>query len=460
MQRFQNFIRLYQTLYILSKFQILYPIPKKFKIPFSIKLLGILVMTLFAPIQLFKKPKNFGHRLKLAFTNLGPVYIKFGQILSVRPDLVGNDIAMDLKNLQDRLPKFDNAKAIIEDNLKNSVDKLFKNFHEDPVAAASISQVHKAQLPSEEYVAIKILRPSIRKIYSKDIKMLKWIVNVVSRRLPQLKLLNISAVIDILHEVMNHELNLKLEAAACTQMSENFADNNDIYFPKVYWDLTNENILVTEWIEGTSIYDTEDLIEQGFDLKELSKKIAMMSFQQTYQDGFFHADLHPGNILVRKDGSIALLDFGIIGILSDRDRLAVAEIIYGFISRDYNLVAKIHLRVGYIPENTNLYLFAQTCRAIGERIFGRSVKDVSIGNLLIELFKVTEEFGMSVQPQLILLQKNIIIIEGIGQTLNPDINMWKLIEPWIKKWGIKNLSFEVKLFRYFKEFCSKILNDI
>ena len=255
---------------------------------------------------------------------------------------------------------------------------------------------------------------------------------------------------------MNCELNLMMEAAAASRFADNFAGDDSIYVPKIYWNLTSEEIITLEWIDGISIYDTKSLIKNKLNPEDIAAKIAVIFFNQAYRDGFFHADLHPGNILVKPNGQIALIDFGIIGILSEDDRLAIAELLYAFLKRDYKLVASVHHRIGYIPKNTNLELFAQSCRAIAEPIIGKQIKNISIGNLLAQLFKVTEEFGMETQPQLLLLQKTMVVVEGIGQSLDPEINMWQLAEPWIKKWAIKNLSLEAKLLRIAKKFINRI----
>ena len=228
-----------------------------------------------------------------------------------------------------------------------------------------------------------------------------------------------------------------------------------VYIPKIYWDLTSETIITLEWIDGISIYDIESIKKWGYNPQTIIKKVAVIFFNQAYRDGFFHADMHPGNILLKNDGTIALIDFGIIGILSEKDRLAIAEILYAFFKRDYLLIAKIHKKVNYIPSDTNLDLFAQYCRSVAEPILKRRNEDIIVGNFLAQLFKITERFGMETQPQLILLQKTMVVVEGIGQIIDPTVNMWQLAEPWIQKWGKKNLTTEAKLFRIFKRYLSE-----
>lgn len=452
-------IQLIRNIRIINKYQILTNCDE-FNIPLNIKIFGYLLTLFFSPISLFfKKKENFALRITNCFKELGPIYIKFGQTLSTRTDLIGNNIANQLKHLQDKLKAFkvDIAHQIIFDSFNTTHHELFAAFDDVPIAAASISQVHKAKLKTGEDVAVKILRPNIHKIYARDIKLLKFIAKIISKIFNRTKRLKLKEVINIFHSTMLVELDLRLEAAAISEMQENYLNNTDIHIPKVYWSINSKQILVTEWINGISIYDKQKLLEQKIDISEISKKMAIMFFNQAYRDGFFHADLHPGNILVQDNGIIALLDFGIMGRLSNTDRFAIAEILLSFLNRDYKSVAQIHSKVGYIPQDTNLELFAQNCRAIAEPIIGLPIKDISIGKLLTQLFQITENFGMETQPQLLLLQKSMVIIEGIGQTLDPEMNMWQLAEPWIKKWADKNLTPEAKVLRTLKKFISSKL---
>lgn len=450
-----NFVHI---LRVVSKHQIL-TYPDTIKLPSRLKILGWMITIVVYPTGIFKLPKDdFGMRLTDCFKKLGPVYIKFGQTLSTRPDLIGVKITNYLQSLQDKLPPFSSniARQVIEESLGQSVDELFSVFEDIPIAAASISQVHRARLKSGEFVAVKILRPKIHHTYNKDIKLLYILARLVARIFTKLKRLRLVAVIDVFNAAMKFELDLRLEAAAASELFDNFQNDVNIYIPKVYWQLTHEYIIATEWVDGVSIYARDKLIEQGLDLAKIAQKFAIMFFNQVYRDGFFHADLHPGNILVRSDGSIVLLDFGIMGRLSDKDRMAIAESLFGFLSKNYKLVALVHLRAGYIHQNTDLDLFAQACRAVSEPIIGYAIKNISIGKLLAQLFKITEDFGMEVQPQLLLLQKTIVVVEGVGQQLDPEINMWQLIEPWIKKWVAKNLSPEAKILRVLKHLVMEI----
>ena len=474
-----NFFNLIRIFRIISKKRILIDSrsPKYFRF------IGYILALFFAPSSLITKSReDYGKRLIDCLSDLGPIYIKFGQTLSTRPDLVGAEIAVYLRLLQDKLPPFDGGVArklitslrgdiYVDEAISASKQKIathstnarndalpFLHFDDKPVAAASISQVHKAQLATGEYVAVKILRPGIHKKYNRDIKLLYFLAKIISK-FSKAKRLKPIKVVDKFHETMRFELDLRLEAAASSELMDNMRNDINVIIPKIYWDLTSENILTTEWLEGTSIYDTSLLKEMGLEPAKISQNFAVMFFNQAYRDGFFHADLHAGNILVNKQGKIILLDFGIMGRLKEKDRLAVAESLFGFLNRDYKLVAKVHLRAGYIPSNTDLDLFAQSCRAVTEPIVGTPTKNISIGKLLAHLFKIAEDFGMEVQPELLLLQKTLIMVEGIGRQLGGNVNMWQLAEPWIKKWAVKNLSPEAKLLRLVKHYLDS-LGDI
>ena len=281
-------------------------------------------------------------------------------------------------------------------------------------------------------------------------QFVKYILQDVSRLKP-------FEIVKSFEDIMHQELDFMLEAASASEMRDNAKNDHDILIPKVYWKFTSTDILTTEWIDGISIYDTQSLQKVGLNIIDISSKIAVMFFCQAYRDGFFHADLHPGNVMVCKDGRIALVDFGIIGRLPEKDRLAVAEILHAFVKRDYMRVAEIHIDVGYVPENTDLALFAQSCRAIGEPIVGMSAKEISVGKLLTQLFKMTSTFGMETQPQLLMIQKTTVVVEGIGRMLNPEMNLWKLAEPWIKKWAIKNISPEAKILRLAKRVICELM---
>lgn len=435
---------------------------EKIKLPKKAKFLGWLICFILGPEKFFIKPKkSFGDRLVNFFIDLGPIYIKFGQTLSTQPNLISQDIANHLEFLQDRLPAFDYkiVKTKLEKTFDIKMSEIFSSFNEIPIAAASVAQVHKAKLITGQKVAVKVLRPDILKKYNNDIFFLEFIATLFIKLINSSKRLKLHKVIGIFRESMNCELNLLMEAAAASRFAANFSGDKNIYIPKVYWEFTSHEIITLEWIDGISIRDRKKIINSQLNPYDIAVKIAVIFLNQAYRDGFFHADLHPGNILIKKTGEIVLIDFGIIGLLSEEDRLAIAEILYAFFKRDYKLVASIHYKVGYIPQSTNLELFAQKCRSIAEPIIDKRIKNISVGNLLSQLFNITEEFGMETQPKLLLLQKTFLVIEGIGKSLDRKVNIWQLAEPWIKEWATKNLSLEAKLLRKAKKYINSIIYD-
>jgi len=454
-----NFIKhfpdIIRVIYIISKRQLLTH-PGEYKLPLFLRLLGYI----FYIKGVFSQPKDsFGKRLTDCFYDLGPIYIKFGQTLSTRPDLVGIDVAKSLQYLQDKLPPFDVdiVHKRIEARFGGKVSDLFLEFDDKPIAAASIAQVHKAKLKNGGLVAVKILRPNIAEKYENDMRFLEFGAKLFSKILKKAKRLKPNEVMAVFRQSMKFELNLQSEAAAASRIYDNFIDDDSLLIPKIHWEFTANDIITLEWIEGVSIYEMDKIKKLNIDPKDLAAKIAIIFFNQAYRDGFFHADLHPGNILVCPDGRVALIDFGIVGYLPENDRLAIAEILYAFLKKDYQLVAQVHKRIGYIPEDTDLDQFSMSCRSVAEPIIGLAIKDISIGNLLAQLFKVTEEYGMETQPQLLLLQKTMVVVEGIGQSLDAEINMWQLAEPWIKKWAAKNLSPEAKMLRMAKKIFSNLM---
>ena len=457
-----NLFRGFRLIFILSKYRIIDDISVQVC---DSRLLNFFVFFSYIifPIKIFYKSKDsFAVRINEALQILGPTYIKFGQIISTRADIVGEEIAKNLKQLQDKLPAFDNEIAwrTFKKEFGINFDDAFQiSKNSQPVAAASISQVYCVSDSEGNKYAVKFLRPDIVKKYAKDIELQKFFAKLFNIFASKLQRLKAKEVVNILEQVMYKELDLRLEAASISEMAENFASDVNIYIPNILWNFTSKNILTLSWVDGISIYDRQGLIDANINPVEVSKKLAIMSFNQTYRDGFFHADLHPGNILITKDSKIALIDFGIMGRLAEVDRIAISEILYYFTQRNYYKVAQIHSKVGYIPAGSDVDLFAQYCRVIAEPIRGLAIREISMGKILTQLFELSERFGMEIQPQLLLLQKNIIIIEGIGQILNPDINMWKLIEPWIEKWVVKNISFEAKFVKHIKKFFQNIIES-
>tara|TARA_Y100001934_G_scaffold232849_1_gene281939 strand:+ start:24742 stop:26298 length:1557 start_codon:yes stop_codon:yes gene_type:complete len=383
-----------------------------------------------------------GERLARALQELGPSFVKVGQLLSVRPDVVGEEIAENLANLQDHLPPFpgDEARAAVERELGQPVGDLFESFEDVPVAAASIAQVHFAVTSEGREVAVKVLRPGIAEIVERDMDLAEWLASIIESARPSLRRLKPVEVVQNIKDWVAVELDLRLEAAAAAELAENMADDPGFRVPEVDWQRTGEQVMTVERVRGITIDEREALIDAGHDPDALVAQAARAFFNQVFRDGFFHADLHPGNLFVDADGAIVAVDFGIMGRLDRATRLTLAEMLLGFLTRDYRRVADVHFEAGYVPRDQPRELFTQACRSIGEPILGRPLTEISIARLLAQLFRVTEQFGMPTQPQLLLLQKTMVLTEGIGRALAPQLNMWALSQPLIEDWALRNLS--------------------
>ena len=401
-----------------------------------------------------------GQRLSRALQALGPSFIKLGQALSTRADLVGEDIAADLTELQDRLPPFPAklARATIEEQLGASLETLFASFEEEAHAAASIAQVHFAVTHSGREVAVKVLRPGIEEAFKRDIELFFWLARLVERRLPHYRRLRPVAIIGTFADTVRLELDLRFEAAAAEELRANTKNDADFYVPIVEWDLTAQRVLVTERIRGFSAGDVEGMCTAGIDPDATMQKAATSFFNQVFRDGFFHADMHPGNLFVLPDGRLAPVDFGIMGRLTHADQLVIAEILWAFMKGDFMRVAKLHREVGWIPPHVSVEHFAQAARAVGQPIMGKPLNEISVGRLLGQLLHIAETFEMEAQPHLFLLQKTMMTAEGVGRGLNPSINMWKLSEPLIKQWASEHLGAKARIRDFAKE-ASETLRD-
>lgn len=402
-----------------------------------------------------------GERLARALQALGPSFIKFGQMLSTRSDLVGETIADDLSSLQDRLPPFSSAEAhaAIEAEFELSVDELFETFEDKPIAAASIAQVHVATIlqdaevatesgtdPAEtNTVAVKILRPGIEDAIARDLDLFRWIADLAERSQPRLRRLKPIAAVETFADSLRWEMDLRMEGAAASELHGNFTEDPMYVVPEVNWERTGQRVLTTQWIDGIPIHDVDDLVAAGHDLEAVVTKASESFFLQVFRDGFFHADMHPGNAFVSADGALCVVDFGIMGRIDRPTRYFLADMLLGFITRDYARVADVHFRAGYIPANTDREVFQQAIRAIGEPIFDRPPNEISIARLLAQLFQVSERFNMEAQPQLLLLQKTMLIAEGVGRRLAPELNMWQLALPLIEDWMRENRGPEARL---------------
>lgn len=403
------------------------------------------------------KSKNSGERLIVALNKLGPSFIKLGQALSVRPDVIGAKMAMHLSQLQDRVPPFDYQKArkIIESELEKPVDELFLQFDDKPVAAASIAQVHKATTMQGVDVAVKIVRPNVEKAFKRDIKLFYTFARLLDK-FESFKRLKAIEIVELLDKMAKRELDLRFEAASASKLRSNTKHDVDFNVPEIMWQLTSTKILTLQWVEGIPIGNIEELKKAGHNLREISEKVAVSFFNQTYRDGFFHADMHPGNLFVGKNGEIIPVDFGIMGNLDHSTRLFVAQILKGFLDGDYDKVAQIHFQAGYVSSDKSLEDFAIACRVIGEPILGLPANQISIAKLLSLLFKITEDFEMETQPQLLMFQKTMVLIEGVGGLLYQDMNMWQLAEPWIKNWAKENLGTKAKV-KYIQQELNRVL---
>ena len=381
---------------------------------------------------------NEGERLSRSLESMGTTFIKLGQFLATRPDIIGESLSKELESLQDRLPPFsqEQAKKIIKDDLGTNTYNSIINLSE-PVAAASIAQVHKAQIDDNgiiKDVAIKILRPDIKKIFNDEIDAIMLFAFLVESLIKKTKRLKLVEVVFLLKEITNLEMDLRFEAAAANEYAEN--TKNDIGFnvPKIYWNYTSENVMTLDWVEGISIRETDELKKRDVNTNKLAEDIIQNFLRHAVRDGFFHADMHQGNILINNDGHIVPIDFGIMGRIDKMSKRFLAEILFGFIQRDYKKVAEVHLIAGLVPKDVPINDLAQALRSIGEPIFGQAVKDISGGKLLKQLFDVTEKFNMQTQPQLLMLQKTMVVVEGVARKLNPETNIWTTSKPILENW--------------------------
>jgi ubiquinone biosynthesis protein len=379
-------------------------------------------------------------RLTAALSALGPSYIKLGQFLATRPDIIGPQRAFELKALQDRLPPFgmDEARAIIAANI-GPVDTQFTELSA-PVAAASIAQVHQGRTADGRLVAVKVLRPDVEKRFAADLESFYFAARLLERFSAEGRRLRPVAAVAMLEDSMKLELDLRMEASAMSEIAENTRDDPGFRVPAVDWGRTARQVLTTGWIDGTPIADVAALRAQGFDLKRLADTVIQSFLRQAIRDGFFHADMHPGNLFVDREGNLVAVDFGITGRLSAREGMFLAEILYGFITRDYMRISQVHFEAGYVPPDQDPASFAQALRAVGEPIMGLSANDISMARLLTQLFEVTAQFKMQTQPQLLLLQKTMVVVEGVARTLNPDLNMWVTAEPVVRGWIERKLG--------------------
>ena len=440
--------------------------------PLTIKILFKILAFSFSRKQNINAIQDEGERLSSSLESMGTTFIKLGQFLATRPDIIGEELSKKLENLQDKLPPFSihQAKEIIKKDLGTETYNSIINLSE-PVAAASIAQVHKAQIDDNgtlKDVAIKILRPDIKKIFNEEIDAMMLFAFLVESVIKKTKRLKLVEVVFLLKEITNLEMDLRFEAAAANEYAEN--TKNDIGFrvPQIYWNFTSENVMTLDWVDGVSIRETEEIKKRNININKVAEDIIQNFLRHAVRDGFFHADMHQGNIFIDNNGHIVPIDFGIMGRLDKMSKRFLAEILFGFIQRDYRKVAEVHLVAGLVPKEVPIDDLSQALRSIGEPIFGQTVKDISGGKLLKQLFDVTEKFNMQTQPQLLMLQKTMVVVEGVARKLNPNTNIWTTSKPVLENWlketkdpmttineTIKNTSEVIKRLPEFPEIMDK-----
>ena len=377
-----------------------------------------------------------------ALTAMGPAYIKFGQILSTRPDVVGPELAEQLRVLQDRLPPFstDVAKQSFKSEIGLDADDVFSDFSE-PVAAASIAQVHRGELKDTgQSVAIKVLRPEIERAFQKDLDTFYFAARLVEFVSPKSRRLKPMDVIAHFDGVVRGELDLRLESASASEFLANIKEDKGFSVPSVNWSLSSRRVMTLDWADGVPMGDVDALAAAGHNLSELGDRVLHMFLNHALRDGFFHADMHQGNLKVSSSGDIVAFDFGIMGHIDEYTRRVYAEILFGFIKRDYKRVAQVHFEAGYVPQDQDVDEFARALRAVGEPIFGMDASNISMGRLLSYLFEVTERFGMETRTELILLQRTMVVVEGVARSLNPQINIWEVARPIVEGYIKSNLG--------------------
>jgi ubiquinone biosynthesis protein len=394
-----------------------------------------------------RRPEPRGQRLREAFERLGPIFVKFGQVLSTRRDLLPPDIADELAKLQDQVPPFDSALAVaeIERSLGRPVSELFGTIERAPVASASIAQVHLATLQDGREVAVKVLRPGVEREVAKDLALLQTAAALVERLSAEARRLKPREVVAEFAHHLGEELDLMREAANASQLRRNFQNSPLLAVPEVYWDLCSERVMTMERMRGVPVSHIAELREKGIDLKAIARAGVEICFSQVFRDGFFHADMHPGNILVGTEGEnrgrYVALDFGIMGTLTDVDKNYLAQNFLAFFNRDYRRVAQAHLDAGWVPPGTRLDQFEAAIRAVCEPVFARPLKEIYFGRLLLRLFQTSRRFNVQIQPQLVMLQKTLLNIEGLGRQLDPDLDLWITAKPFLERWMSEQIGW-------------------
>jgi ubiquinone biosynthesis protein len=396
--------------------------------------------------RLIERPASnvAANRLATALTRLGPTYVKLGQFLATRPDVVGVSLARDLETLQDKMPPFPQAEAerAVAAALDKPLGELFASFG-PAVAAASIAQVHRAEIVSggvRRAMAVKILRPGIERRFKIDLDSFTFAAHMAEKISPEARRLRLIETVDTLRRSVGMEMDLRFEAAALSEMAENTRNDPDFRVPELDWDRTARDVLTLEWIDATPLSDRARIQAKGFDLKHLARAVIQTFLRHALRDGFFHADMHPGNLFVDDAGELVAVDFGIMGRLGPKERRFLAEILLGFITRNYYRTAEVHFEAGYVPPHHSIASFAQAIRAIGEPIHKHTAEEISMARLFMLLFEITGLFDMRTRPELLLLQKTMVVVEGVARSLDPKLNMWTVAEPVVREWIERNLG--------------------
>ena len=437
-------------------------IDQLYKLPLTLKIFFD-VISLGSKKRILSHSKSSGEKLCDALEGMGTTFIKLGQFLATRPDIIGSDLANNLEKLQDRLPpfSFEEAKKILKKEVGNEQFKKIVDISQ-PIAAASIAQVHLARIKidsTDREVAIKILRPEIEKVFNEELDALMLFAYIVESTLKKSKRLKLVEVVHLLREITNIEMDLRFEAAAANELYENTKQDKGFIVPKIYWQYTSKRVLTLDKVNGVSIRDHTSLKEKNINLKNVAENLIQHFLRQAVRDGFFHADMHEGNLFVDDKGNIVPVDFGIMGRLDIHNKKYLAEILYGFIKRDYTKVAEVHFQAGLVPKTASKEEFAQALRSVGEPIFGQNIKDISGGNLLSQLFEITEKFNMATQTQLLLLQKTMVVVEGVARKLYPETNIWNVSKPILENW-LENLKGPKATFTSAIDTSSEILKRI
>ena len=383
-----------------------------------------------------RDPPPFPVRIRRALEDLGPIFVKFGQLLSTRRDLLPDELADELAKLLDRVPPFPGATArvLVERAYKRSVEEVLDDFSEEPLASASIAQVHSARLKDGSPVVVKVLRPGIEKTIRRDISLMYTVAGLAERYSREGRRLRPVEVVREYEKTIFDELDLMREAANASQQRRNFLDSPILYIPEVHWDLTRKNVMVMERISGTPVNDIAALKAQGLSMQELGERGVEIFFTQVFRDNFFHADMHPGNIFVEPSGRYISIDFGIMGTLTSEDQRYLAENLLAFFNRDYRRVAELHVESGWVPPGTRVDEFESAIRTVSEPIWQKPLSQISFGHFLVSLFQTARRFNMEVQPQLVLLEKTLLNIEGLGRQLYPDLDLWATAKPFLERW--------------------------